>query len=709
MQLKPYGYAPVPGMFFFVPGVLGIYLFFVMGLVNLVTAYHQVTDSKVRNQYLYITIGLVCSLVGGVFDLLPVLGLPVYPGAIIGNTLFAVLATMAIVRYHLLDIRIIIRKSLAYFLISATIAVPYVSILVLLNQVLKTKIESWWVHALIILLLAIFLRPLYSRTQRFVDKLFYGERYDYLRTLQQFGQQAHSVDNLDELGFRLVQLVMGALQASSACLLLKSESENAFVIKSFTGLSGSPPSKAFDASSAIIKWLTFNRTILHAEKLDVVPQLQSLPATEKNVVQWMNARLFVPIMTREEVVSGILTLGRNISGQGYSGEDERLLMTLSSQMAVALENARLYEESIRSREALQQSEKKYREVAESITDMFFAMDHDSSYIYWNRACEEITGIAAKDILGKHLGEMFPKTEAISQTKQVLLQVLKTKKAQQFSDRYISDGKDLDLEFNVYPAVDGLVVFAKNVTEQRWAQKKQEQLQKELDLTSRLVSIGELAAGVAHEINNPLTGIIGFSERLLRKTTEPSVTRDIETIYNEAQRAASVVQNLLTFARRRDSKKEFANLNDILLKTLELRAYELRTSNIVVTTNLARDLPRTMVDCQQIQEVFLNLILNAEQAIRESKQKGSLNIRTVQIDGYVKVSFTDDGSGISDENLNKLFTPFFTTRAERGGTGLGLSICYGIVTKHGGRIYAESKVGTGTIIFVELPLKDESKP
>jgi signal transduction histidine kinase len=245
--------------------------------------------------------------------------------------------------------------------------------------------------------------------------------------------------------------------------------------------------------------------------------------------------------------------------------------------------------------------------------------------------------------------------------------------------------------------------ARDITERQRAEEKEKQLQQELYLSSRLAAIGELAAGVAHEINNPLTGIMGFSQRLLRKRIDEGVKKDLERIHNEAQRAARVVENLLTFARRHEPKREYSEINDILQKALELRAYELKTSNIEVVTDLAPSLPQIVVDFHQIEEVFLNIILNAEQAMVEANRGGKLSIRIREMKHCIRTSFTDDGPGIPAEHLDKLFDPFFTTRGERGGTGLGLSVCHGVVTEHGGRIYAKSKGGKGATLFVDLPL------
>jgi PAS domain S-box-containing protein len=256
-------------------------------------------------------------------------------------------------------------------------------------------------------------------------------------------------------------------------------------------------------------------------------------------------------------------------------------------------------------------------------------------------------------------------------------------------------------------VVGVIQIVRDVTERKLAEEREKQLQQELYHSSRLAAIGELAAGVAHELNNPLTGIVGFSERMARKCTAEEASKDLTRINSEAMRAAKVVQNLLTFARRREPKKQYVDINEIVQKALELRAYELKTSNIEVKLSLNPDLPVTLADFHQIQEVFLNIILNAEQTLTETKGGGRLSIKTRRVNAGARISFTDDGPGIPAENLDRLFDPFFTTRGDRGGTGLGLSVCHGIVAEHGGKIYAKSKPGKGSVFFIELPLTTES--
>jgi PAS domain S-box-containing protein len=239
----------------------------------------------------------------------------------------------------------------------------------------------------------------------------------------------------------------------------------------------------------------------------------------------------------------------------------------------------------------------------------------------------------------------------------------------------------------------LISFA-DITEQK---KQTERLM----MTDRLASLGELASGTAHELNNPLTSIIGFSQLLLEKKVPDDIREDLKLINNEAQRAASVTKNLLTFARKHAPVKQPTQINNVIEDVLKLRTYEHKANNIEVERKLALDLPEIMVDYFQMQQVFMNIIINAEYFMIKAHNKGTLTITTKKQSDTVMISFADDGPGIPPENLRRIFDPFFTTKEAGKGTGLGLSICHGIVTEHGGQIYARSQLGKGATIFVEL--------
>jgi len=261
--------------------------------------------------------------------------------------------------------------------------------------------------------------------------------------------------------------------------------------------------------------------------------------------------------------------------------------------------------------------------------------------------------------------------------------------------------------------DELSRLGKNINDMLSALQRsaaeQKRMEQQLLLTGRLAAVGELAAGVAHELNNPLAAVQAYAQLLNeRQDLDESVKTDLQTIHTEAQRASRITGNLLSFARQYKPERTLISINDMLQQALELDAYHLKVSGIEVVTQFDPDLPKTLADPHQMQQVFVNLITNAEQAITEARGKGTLRVRTSRVAAEIHISFQDNGPGIPDENLTRLFDPFFTTKTVGKGTGLGLSICYGIVKEHGGRLHAESELGKGTTFVVELPIVSEDR-
>ncbi|MEK7774043.1 MAG: ATP-binding protein, partial [Deltaproteobacteria bacterium] len=237
------------------------------------------------------------------------------------------------------------------------------------------------------------------------------------------------------------------------------------------------------------------------------------------------------------------------------------------------------------------------------------------------------------------------------------------------------------------------------------------LREQLLHSEKLSSVGKLVAGIAHELNNPLMGIMGFSQILMDLPGDKKI-EDIKDklrkIYHESLRTAKIVQNLLTFARAKKTERDFHNINALLKHTLELREYSLKSNNIQVALDLDPELPGTMVDPFQIQQVFINIINNAEDAMVASKGSGAIRIKTKKQRGKIEIIFRDDGPGIPEEIVNKVFDPFFTTKEVGKGTGLGLSITHGIVTEHGGAIDISCPDDGGTAVTVELPIVNKAQ-
>jgi two-component system NtrC family sensor kinase len=219
---------------------------------------------------------------------------------------------------------------------------------------------------------------------------------------------------------------------------------------------------------------------------------------------------------------------------------------------------------------------------------------------------------------------------------------------------------------------------------------------------KMKALGELVAGVAHEINNPLAGIVGYTQLLMRERLTAGVRRRLATIATEAERMTKIVRNLLTFARRHAPEKALLGLNGIIDKTLDLMAYQLRVNQIHVVKDLSPDLPRTLMDFHQIQQVLINLLTNAQQSISEVRREGTIRLTTRFADGWIELRVADDGPGIPLEVRERVFEPFFTTKKEGKGTGLGLSLCYGVIQEHGGTIRVESEPGEGATFVLILP-------
>jgi nitrogen-specific signal transduction histidine kinase/ActR/RegA family two-component response regulator len=248
------------------------------------------------------------------------------------------------------------------------------------------------------------------------------------------------------------------------------------------------------------------------------------------------------------------------------------------------------------------------------------------------------------------------------------------------------------------------ILYSDITERKQAEKEKQELEAKAQIASRLAAVGEMAAGIAHEINNPLTGVIGFSQLLLEKQNIPEdIKADIIVIADGSKRVADIVKRLLTFARQTKPIKTLANLNELIENTLKLRDYVLKTANIEVVTRFDPELPWSIVDPGQLQQVFLNLIVNAEQEMKKAHGKGTLTITTEKKENNIRMSFKDDGPGITKENLGHLFEPFFTTKDVGEGTGLGLSLSRSIVLEHNGTLNVESEFGHGAIFIVEIPI------
>jgi len=387
-------------------------------------------------------------------------------------------------------------------------------------------------------------------------------------------------------------------------------------------------------------------------------------------------------------------------GTEFPGElSTNVIRDTSGKVVAHITIARDITERKEAEEAIKLAAKEWRRTFDSITDAISIHDRDFRIQRANKAFADIFNMKPSQIIGRHCYELHKGQKPISGCPHQ--QTLATGKpaAAEFYESHL--GKYLHEStspiFNEKGEVVGTVHITRDITEQK-------QQNERLMMADRLASIGELSSGAAHELNNPLTSIIGFSQLLMEKDISDDIREDVKLIYNEAQRAVNVTKNFLTFARKHTPVKEPNQINNIIEDVLELHAHEHKVNHIHVEKRLAPNLPEILVDYFQMQQVFMNIIINAEYFMIEAHNAGTLTITTKKENSTVRISIADDGPGIPPENLGRIFDPFFTTKEAGRGTGLGLSICHGIVTEHGGQINVRSQLGKGATIFIDIPIR-----
>jgi C4-dicarboxylate-specific signal transduction histidine kinase len=387
------------------------------------------------------------------------------------------------------------------------------------------------------------------------------------------------------------------------------------------------------------------------------------------------AFLFAPLLKRL-VISRVARVGEFMGNLGTTGDlSKRLTIQGNDEITKLAKDINSTIEALEKAESNTKAQKGLIDrILATTPSAVLVIGDDEKIKLANRAFYDAFKKKEAEVETKPISEIIP-TEELSQAIPKARSGKTSNVTHEFRHRV--NGQEKMFVANILRmGEDEVLLILGDVTEERAKQER-------LYLTDRLASIGEMAAGIAHELNNPLTGVIG--------------------IYNEAQRAAAVLKHLLTFARKHTAERKAVQINAVVEDVLSLRAYEHKVNNIRVTTRFDNHLPEIIADLFQIQQVFINIVLNAEQAMMAAHKEGTLTITTERVGGNIKVSFSDDGPGISPENMRKLFLPFFTTKEVGEGTGLGLSISYGIVTNHGGRIYAQSELGKGATFVVELPV------
>ncbi len=373
-------------------------------------------------------------------------------------------------------------------------------------------------------------------------------------------------------------------------------------------------------------------------------------------------------------------------------------LVVDGELLGAVATLRDITEQKRAQETLARSEARYRNLFESASDAIATFDANGRFTTFNHAAEIISGYRREELVGQWFAPMLPDDElpkALAHFQKAL-----TGETGLFETSfYRKDGdvRTIQVTYSTPQRDEEVLCVIRDVTDQKM-------LQEQLIQSEKMSAIGQLVSGVAHELNNPLAGISAFAQLLLsEKRFPPDQRTAAEMIYAEARRASRIVQNLLTFARQHKPERTTTQVNQVLDDTLELRGYELRVRGIDVQRDYDEQAPETMADAHQLQQVFLNLITNAEQAMeRSERDKQHLVVRTRRVGEALRIEVEDTGPGIPPNLLERIFNPFFTTKPTGSGTGLGLSISLGIVREHEGRIWAEN-AAQGARFVIELPI------
>lgn len=359
-------------------------------------------------------------------------------------------------------------------------------------------------------------------------------------------------------------------------------------------------------------------------------------------------------------------------------------------------------ERIRVEERLRREQEFVRQLVANFPEMIAVLDLEGKYTFVSSRIQELLGRPAEQVVGKSLGT-FAHADDTARLKSALQRFANgdLKQGQiEFRAKH-ADGSWRMLRASVSPLFDsagkinGIIASARDVTSAKEAEKQKLQ-------TEKLAAMGEMMSGVAHELNNPLTAILGVSDLVRERATDDSMRRQAEIILKQARRAAGIVQNLLAFSRPSPLMSQQINPEEIVRRVVEQQAEPLRQKNVTIDVAISGPVPMIQGDARLLQQVFVNLITNAEQAITAAKDHGSIHISLEQAEGKVSFTFSDDGPGIAPESLSKIFDPFFTTKRPGGGTGLGLTICLAIVKEHGGTMEVDSSARSGTEVRVILP-------
>ncbi len=591
----------------------------------------------------------------------------------------------AILRYRLMDVDVIFQEGYVYTL--ATLAV--LSIFYgLIFTVSKAGELSGTAMVALILIAAFVFQPIRNWIQEQLDRYyFYKDRYDYRRTLIEFARELGSPTNLGEMLESVADRLIRTLGIRHVAFFVWDEGESRFRLELASNRNGKQTENvpygldmSFLSASPKKPYLFFERT---RNLLDVISH--EMPVSARRSIAELELTYYLPCSARGRTIA-YLGVSRTESGDFLSSEDVELLVTLSGYVGIAVDNSMLYQSLARKVEEYEKLKEFSENIVESINVGILAADLEDRVESWNSQIEKLTGISREQALGRKLADLLPSD-------------LCERLGVGVDNVYKFVLKQTTLNIAIAPLISregaqiGRLIIFDDVTDRA-------ELERRLVQADKLSSIGLLAAGVAHEVNTPLAVISTYAQMLAKQISgDEQKAPLLEKIARQTFRASEIVNSLLNFSRTSSTEFVSVDLNKTLRETLALMEHQMTKSGVTVTLALDEKLPRIKGSPGKLQQVFLNLFLNARDAMERG---GVLALKTSAHDGQVLVTVADSGAGIARENLEKIFDPFFTTKGAKKGTGLGLSVSYGIVREHGGNIEVQSQIGAGTRFELSFP-------
>jgi two-component system, NtrC family, sensor kinase len=595
----------------------------------------------------------------------------------------------AIIRYRLMDVDIIFKRGLAYTAATAAIATIYFFFVALIPQIFHAQANGPVGGIIAIVIAALLFQPFREWIQARLDRFFYRDRLDYRRTLIEFGRTLTNEVRLEPMLGSVMDRVSQTLLVDRLAIFVEdvSNSGSLRLARSMGVRLAEPLDLSFldPAKPELARGPVFFESPRAA---------RDVSESVRHTLEQLDLNYFVPCRIREHTVA-VLGLGKTVDGDYLSSDDVELVETIAGYVAVALDNAQLYTSLEQKALEIARLKDFSENIVESLNVGVLAVDLEGIVESWNSRMEQLFGVARQDAVGRQLRSLLPEELAA----EIAARGDEEQITGIYKQRLHHQGKALTLNVSITPLVSksaeriGRLLLFDDVTQR-------ERMEEQMSQTEKLTSLGLLAAGVAHEVNTPLAVISNYIQMLAKQMPDADPRQSIiEKIVKQTFRASEIVNNLLNFSRTAAGETVDIDVNRVVEETLSLVSHPLRTSQIQVVKHLGETLPAVRGSANKLQQVFLNLFLNARDAMPGG---GLLEIRTGAHNGSVEIEVVDTGAGIPREHINRIFDPFFTTKASGRGTGLGLSVSYGIIKEHSGKIDVRSTPGKGTSFHVEFP-------